>query len=329
MVRISTEKMVQADFLMLITAAIWGTAFVAQRAGMAHVGPFTFNAVRFALGGLSLFPFLLSRGPLRDGGSPPPKPEPRKFVYRAPLARRAATVSRFVRDRIGITLAGIIAGVLLFLGSSFQQVGIVYTTAGNAGFITGLYVILVPLIGLIFGQRPGPLVWAGALLAMAGLYFINDAPGFSLGRGDLLVLFCALFFAVHVLLIGRYSPVYPTVPLSIIQFLTCSVLSFAAALLTEEIAFERIIAAAVPILYGGVGSVGIAYTLQVIGQKHAPPTHAAIILSLESVFALVGGMLLLGEEVPLLKALGCALMLAGMLAAQMQRFLGSRPPSPQ
>jgi drug/metabolite transporter (DMT)-like permease len=201
----------------------------------------------------------------------------------------------------------------------------VYTTAGNAGFITGLYVIIVPITGLFFGHRPGTGVWVGAVLAVAGLYFINDAPGFRLAKGDLLVLVCAFFFAAHVLIIGRLSPRNPAVPLSIAQFLTCSALSLFIALWRETLVLKDILAAAVPILYGGIGSVGIAYTLQVIGQKDAPPAHAAIILSLESVFALVGGFLILGEAVPGVKLVGCSLMLSGMLSAQLQRYvLGGR-----
>jgi len=285
---------VRADFFMLLTAAIWGTAFVAQRAGMEFVGPYTFNAVRFALGAASLVPFLFFKT----------EQAPQTSHMRLPH----------------LLLSGLLAGSVLFLGSSFQQVGIVYTTAGNAGFITGLYVILVPIMGLLLRQRPGIGVWIGAVLAVAGLYFINETKGLHLGKGDLLVLVCAFFFAAHVLIIGWLSPRNPAIPLSISQFVVCSFLSFIAAFLNEEILMADILRAAVPILYGGIGSVGIAFTLQVIGQKNAPPGHAAIILSLESVFALLGGWLLLSEAVPPAKLLGCGLMLAGMLCAQFQRY---------
>ncbi len=303
-------RAVRADFLMLITAAIWGFAFVAQRVGMDYVGPFTFNGVRFFLGGLSLLPFLFIKG---------------KTVQEAETGPGATSHPEKQNPTPPLFLYGIIAGVALFLGSSFQQVGLVYTTAGNAGFITGLYVIMVPMIGLFAGHRPGSGVWLGALLAVAGLYLLNEAPGVGLNIGDALVLACALFFALHVLLIGKISPFLPTVPLSIIQFFTCSLLSMSVALWREPIAFEDILAAAVPLLYGGVGSVGVAYTLQVIAQKDAPAAHAAIILSLESVFALIGGVVLLQEAAVLLKILGAVLMLSGMLAAQIQRyFVGSR-----
>jgi drug/metabolite transporter (DMT)-like permease len=304
----------KADLLLSLTAAIWGTAFVAQRAGMEHVGPFTFNAVRFALGSLSLLPLYLSQARRRTAE--------RLHRARRPLTveegRRAET-STAVR-RLPLIAAGTLAGFLLFLGSSFQQVGIVYTSAGNAGFITGLYVIIVPLLGLFLGRRPGPGVWAGALCAALGLYLINEAPGLQLNRGDALVLVCALFFAVHVLAIGRFAPHLPALPLSILQFATCALLSGIAAVLLEEIEMAALRAALVPILYGGLGSVGIAYTLQVVAQKEAPPAHAAIILSLESVFAMLGGAVILGEAVPALKAVGALLMLCGMLSAQLQRY---------
>jgi drug/metabolite transporter (DMT)-like permease len=298
------RRAIRADFFMLITAAIWGTAFVAQRVGMDYVGPFTFNGVRFLLGGLSLIPFL--------------------FIRKAESVKTAAGPADGRAFRWKLLLYGVLAGGALFLGASLQQVGIVYTTAGNAGFITGLYVIMVPILGMVVGRRPGGGVWLGAVLAVAGMYLLNEAPGVGLNIGDALVLACALFFALHVLLLGRISPMFPAVPLSIIQFLTCALLSLLTALWREMIVFTDILAAAVPILYGGIGSVGIAYTLQVIAQKDAPPAHAAIILSLESVFALIGGALLLGETVVALKIAGAALMLAGMLAAQVQRYFLNR-----
>lgn len=296
----------RADILMLITAAVWGFAFVAQRAGMEFVGPYTFNGVRFFLGGLSLLPFLFLRRPEGQAN--------------AASSTRDGTQDVAPARTVYLFLYGLLAGLVLFLGSSFQQVGLVYTSAGNAGFITGLYVIMVPILGLIGGRRPGSGVWLGALLAAAGLYLLNEAPGVGLNIGDALVLACALFFALHVLLLGRISPRLPAVPLSIIQFFTCSLLSMLAAVWQETIILGDILDAAVPILYGGLGSVGIAYTLQVIAQKDAPPAHAAIILSLESVFALIGGIVLLNEAAVLLKIAGAALMLTGMLAAQVQRY---------
>ncbi len=282
----------KADSLLLLTAAIWGFAFVAQRAGMEFVGPFTYNGVRFALGGLSLMPLLSLR-----------------------------TNKRQIPSWKGwnILYFGALAGLALFLGSSFQQVGLLYTTAGNAGFITGLYVIIVPILGLIWRQKVGKGVWMGALLAVTGMYFLSVKGDFSINIGDLLVLVCAFFFATHVLIVGWLSPKFNAVRLSIIQFFTTSLLSFIVALIYEEILWQDILDAAVPIIYGGVFSAGVAYTLQVVAQKDAPSAHAAIILSLESVFAVLGGWMLLSEDVTIRILVGCGLMLGGMLAAQVQR----------
>lgn len=290
-------KTFRADALLLLTAAIWGFAFVAQRAGMEFVGPYTYNAVRFALGGLSLLPLLLlSRNHRKSKG----------------------------KGGLHILYFGALAGLALFLGSTFQQLGLVHTTAGNAGFITGLYVIIVPLLGLFGRERSGKGIWLGALLAVAGMYFLSIKKGFTINIGDLLVLICAFFFAVHVLIVGWLSPKFNAVRLSIIQFFITSLLSFIAAIIYEEILWQDIMKAAIPIVYGGVFSAGIAYTLQVVAQKDAPSAHAAIILSLESVFAVFGGWLLLNELVTTRTLIGSTLMLAGMLLAQWQRIKQNR-----
>jgi len=285
-------KTFKADSLLLLTAAIWGFAFVAQRAGLEYVGPFTYNGVRFALGGLSLMPLLTLKGNKRQT----PGWKGWNILY-----------------------FGALAGVALFLGSSFQQVGLQYTTAGKAGFITGLYVIIVPILGLMWGDKAGKGVWFGALLAITGMYFLSVESNFSVNFGDVLVLVCALFFAIHVLIIGWLSPKFNAVRLSIIQFFTTSLLSLIVALFYEEIILADIIDATIPIVYGGVFSAGVAYTLQVVAQKDAPSAHAAIILSLESVFAVLGGWMLLSEDVTLRILVGCGLMLGGMLSAQIQR----------
>jgi len=280
-------RLLRAEGLLLLASAIWGFAFVAQRAGMAHVGPFTFNAIRFALGALVLVPFFVRRE-----STPPPE-----------------SVGR-------LSGAGLAAGVILFLGASLQQVGIVTTTAGKAGFITGLYVIFVPLLRLVAGRPLGASTWAGALLAVIGLYLLSGTGGAGIHRGDGLVLLSAIFFAFHVLLIGRIAGRAPATRLAAIQFAVCSVLSGVVALAREEIGIEAIGAAAIPILYGGILSVGVGYTLQVAGQRDAPPSHAAILLSFEAVFAVIGGRLLLGESLSARGITGCALMLAGILVSQ-------------
>ena len=280
----------KSDALLLTTAAIWGFAFVAQRLGMEHVGPFTFNGVRFALGSLSLVPLLL----LGNNNK-----------------KRIATDSKT------LFIGGALAGLALYSGASLQQVGLVYTTAGKAGFITGLYVVIVPLLGLIWHQHPGLGTWAGAILAAVGLYFLSITEHFTIAFGDLLEVIGAFFWAGHVLIIGWLSPRIDSIKLAFVQYAACSLLSLLTAFLIETVTIAGIIDAAVPIFYGGVMSVGIAYTLQVVGQQHAPPAHAAIILSLEAVFAALGGWMILGETLPGRGLFGCALMLFGMIISQL------------
>jgi len=289
------RRALRADLLLLLTAAIWGFAFVAQRVGMAHVGPFTFNGVRFALGSLSLVPLLLF-APRREHPSRRWLPPTRPGI---------------------LAWGGGLAGLCLFAGASLQQVGLVYTTAGNAGFITGLYVVLVPILGLLVRQRTHPGAWLGAGLAAVGLYFLSVTEDFRIARGDFLVLVGAVFWAAHVLIIGWLSPRVEALKLAILQFAACALLSLGTAAAVETITLEGLRLALVPILYGGLCSVGIAYTLQVVAQKDAHPAHAAILLSLEAVFAAIGGGLMLGEVLGRRSLLGCGLMLAGMLLSQL------------
>lgn len=289
------RRVLNADWLLLLTAVIWGSAFVAQRVGMDHVGPFTFNGVRFTLGALVLLPLVIRRRPLA-----PPDP-----------GREQAASKGF------LLWGGVLAGVVLFTAAALQQVGLVYTTAGKAGFITGLYVIIVPLLGLIWGFRPGWGGWAGACMAVVGLYLLSVTEGFALAPGDFLELVGAFFWAVHVLILGWLSPKVRRVRLACIQFSVCAFLSLVTAGFLEPVTAEGLRLAAIPILYGGLLSVGVAYTLQVVAQRHAPPVHAAVILSLEAVFAAVAGWILLGEVLDLRAIVGCGLMLAGMLTAQL------------
>lgn len=279
----------RADALLLLIAAIWGFAFVAQSLGMERLGPFGFNGIRFAVGVVSLLPllWLLPRAPGCEGG--------RRFW-----------------------LGGAFAGLFLFLGSATQQVGLLWTTAGNAGFITGLYVVLVPILGLFFAQRTGGWTWIGALVAVAGLYLLSVGPDFSVNKGDLWILLCAGFFAAHVVIIGHLAPKFDNLRLAVWQFAVCALLSLLVALVREfdTLTIDNVRATTWPILWAGVASVGIAYTLQIFAQKDAPPSHAAIIMSLESVFAAVGGAWILGEVLDARGLTGCALMLAGMLASQ-------------
>ncbi len=291
-------RLLKADGLLMLTALIWGAAFVAQRMGMDHVGPFTFNAVRFALGSLALQPLIwrMQATRAREGGGP------------------GMDARRMLR-------CGLLAGSVLFAGAALQQVGMVYTTAGKAGFITGLYVVMVPLFGLFLGHRAGLGTWAGVVAAAVGLYLLSVNEDFSIAFGDVLELIGAVFWAGHVLLIGRLSPGMDStdaVKLAATQFSMCAFLSMLAAGATETITLPGIAAAGIPILYGGLMSVGVAYTLQVVAQRDADPAHAAIILSLEAVFAAVAGYFVLGEVLTLRAMVGCGLMLGGMLVSQLK-----------
>lgn len=293
----------KANLLLLLAAAIWGFAFVAQRVGMDHVGPYTFNGIRFALGSLSLLPLILyfrSREQGKNnGGSILP----------------AAKV-------------GILAGLILFIAASLQQIGLVTTTAGKAAFITCLYIVLVPLAGLFLKQRVTLHTWLGCTLAIVGLYFLCIKEDFTISYGDLLELIGAFFWTAHILVIDRYAQKVDTLKLSCFQFATCAVLSLITALFTETFVWNSIAQAGIPILYGGLFSVGIAYTLQIVGQKTASPSHAAIILSMETVFAAIGGYLIIDEQLGFRELLGCALMFSGMMLSQLQSILAASKDTP-
>jgi drug/metabolite transporter (DMT)-like permease len=287
------KKTLRSDIMLLLTSAIWGFAFVAQLKGMEYIGPYLYNAIRFALGSVSLLPLIY-------------------FLNRKNSGKKKSSLL----GKKGIFLAGLLSGSVLFLGASLQQVGLQYTTAGKAGFITGLYVILVPIIGILLKHKTGVPTWIGALLAAVGLYFISVRGDFSISKGDLLILACSVFFALHVLTIDHFSKKIEPVLLASIQFAWCALFSILVAIVREPILLDSILSATVPILYGGLGSVGTAYTLQVIAQKDAPPAHSAIIMSLESVFAVIGGIIFLAEGMTTRGYMRCALMLAGMLASQ-------------
>jgi drug/metabolite transporter (DMT)-like permease len=223
---------------------------------------------------------------------------------------------------------GLAAGLVLFLGASLQQMGLVYTTAGNAGFITGLYVIIVPILGIFLGAHTHAGTWLGAVLAALGLYFLSVTTELTIAYGDLLVLVGALFWAVHVHIVDRFAGRMEASRLALFQYLACAGLSLFVGLVIETTTLAGLWAATLPILYGGILSVGVAYTLQIVGQRHAHPAHAAILLSLESVFAALGGWLVLGEVMSLRGLLGCGLMLGGMLISQLYGFLAKPAGAP-
>jgi drug/metabolite transporter (DMT)-like permease len=286
----------RSDLILLLAAVIWGFAFVAQRMGMDFVGPFTYTAARFTLGCLVLVPFLVFR-----------KPD-----FTAIRSESRASRRKFIALQL-------LLGLVLFFGISLQQYGLIFTTAGNAGFITGLYVVFVPLAGLFLGHRVRLSLWTGMILAAAGLYFLSIVPGAGINQGDYYIFGCALVWTVHVLLIGYLAPRRDPVHIAMIQFTVCAILSWAVAIGFEEIRLDRLMDAAWPVLYGGVLSVGIAYTLQIVAQQHAHPAYASIVLSLESAFAVLGGWLILSEPVTGRILLGCCLMLAGMIVVQWRK----------
>jgi drug/metabolite transporter (DMT)-like permease len=286
----------RAELLLMCTAIIWGTAFVAQRVGMDYVGPHTFNGVRFLLGSLVLLPFALRKPNHHPGRTKLPG-----FMQSQPLL-----------------WGGLLAGLLLFAGAALQQIGLVYTTAAKAAFITGLYVIIVPFLGLFWGHRVHLNGWLGAVLAVIGLYLLSIKDDFSIELGDLLELIGAFFWAGHILMLAWLSPRMEVLRLATAQFVACSAFSLITALIFEEISLTGLWGGALAIFYGGAVSVGIAYTLQVVAQKHAPPFAAAIILSMETVVAAVAGWLILDEVLTFRAGVGCALMLAGMIIAQVR-----------
>lgn len=288
-----TEKpaaMFKTNLLLLLVAMIWGFGFVAQRLGMDHLGPFLFNGIRFILGGLCLLP----------------------------LAMRSRRTRLLPGHRvISPITAGICAGILLFIAAALQQVGLVYTTAGKAGFITGIYVVFVPLLGLLLGKRASLGTWIGVALAVAGLYLLSVEGSFQLNLGDALELAGALFWALHVIALAYLSPRTSPVQLAMVQFYVCGVCSLVIAAFFEPANMAGIYAAYQALIYGGVISVGAGYTLQVLLLQRANPTHASILLSMEAPFAALGGWLFLQEILSLRALLGCGLMLAAILITQL------------
>ena len=297
------SKKLKGNLMLLLTALIWGSSFVAQRAGMEYIGPFTFNVLRSLIGGLTLIPVILIIGRSKS-------PE-------AQEAKDASESQTLEKDRKTLLLGGVCCGLALFIACSLQQVGIVYTTAGKAGFITALYIVLVPILGVFIGKKVRPIIWFCIVLSVAGLYLLCMKDGFSLSRGDFLVLLCALFFSIHILVIDHFSPKASGVKLSCIQFFVCGILSLIPASAFEEFNWGQILSCWVPILYSGVLSCGVAYTLQIVAQKNTEPAVASLLLSLESVFAVISGVLILHESITLKEFCGCAIMFIAIIVAQL------------
>ena len=279
-------------FMLVATAMIWGFAFVAQRVGAESVGAFVFNGIRFALGAVSLIPVILI------------------------FEREKFDKAKFLRT----VIAAAVCGVVLFTASALQQFGIELTgSAGKAGFITGLYTVLVPIIAFIlYKQRSSVGVWIGAILAVTGLFLLSANDGFTVEAGDILLLIGAFFWAAHILVIDKFIGGVSPLKFASIQFAVCASLNLICALFFDTFDAQAIKTALVPILYGGLGSVGVAYTLQIIAQKHSDPTFAAIVFSTESVFSAIGGAIILNEKMPARGYIGCVLIFAGIILSQLK-----------
>ena len=289
---------IRNSLILLLTAAIWGVAFVAQSVGMDYVGPFSFLFARSVIGGIVLLPVVVI---LHQSG-------PSHTHENAEEKRRA---------RKTLVLGGVCCGTALCFASIFQQIGLLYTTVGKSGFLTACYILIVPLLGLLFGRKCGRLVWCGVALAIVGLYFLCLTDGLSVNRGDLLTFICAILFSVHIMVIDHFSPLTDSVKMSCIQFFVCAVIAGAGMLLFEQPSLSALLAAWKPVLYAGALSSGAAYTLQIIGQKGMNPTVASLIMSLESVISVLAGWIILHQTLSGREILGCVLMFAAIILAQL------------
>lgn len=288
------RKRIQGSLLLLFASLIWGSAFVAQSIGMKYTGPLTFNFARSFIGGVVLLPVILA------GRKKATKPKAAQHSHRKP----------------GLLRAGLLCGTVLGLGSLLQQIGIQYTTAGKAGFLTALYIVIVPVLGLFLGKKPHLLLWCSVLTALAGTYLLSVNSGFSISSGDLIVVASAFFYSAHIMLVGHFAPYVDNIKLSCIQMFVSGSVSLVLALALEQPDIAQILAGWRPLLYTGVLSSGVAYTLQVIGQRHVGAVAAPVIMSMESVFAAFSGWLVLQQPLAAKEMAGCALVFAAVLLAQ-------------
>lgn len=287
------KEQIKGSLLLFLAAIIWGVAFVAQSVGMDYVGPFTFNCVRTLIGGIVLISCIV-------------------FLNRGKVKKK----TNFTEKK-RLLLGGICCGIALATGSTLQQFGIMYTTVGKAGFITAFYIIIVPILGLFLGKKCGLSVWISVVIALAGLYFLCIMDGFSIGKGDIYVFLGAIAFSIHILVIDHFTQFNDGVKMSCIQFFVCGILCFVPMMLFEHPEISVILLAWKPILYAGVMSCGVAYTLQIVGQKNMNPTVASLILSLESVTSVIAGFLVLHQNLSHRELIGCGLMFIAIVLAQL------------
>ncbi|HIX89736.1 MAG TPA: DMT family transporter [Candidatus Agathobaculum pullicola] len=289
---------IRNSLILLLTAAIWGVALVAQSVGMDYVGPFTFLFARSVIGGIVLLPVVA-------------------ILHRNGAIHTYENAEEKRRARKTLILGGVCCGTALCFASIFQQIGLLYTTVGKSGFLTACYILIVPLLGLLFGRKCGRLVWCGVALAIVGLYFLCLTDGLSVNLGDLLTFVCAILFSVHIMVIDHFSPLTDSVKMSCIQFYVCAAIAGVGMLLFEQPSLSALLAAWKPVLYAGALSSGAAYTLQIIGQKGMNPTVASLIMSLESVISVLAGWVILHQTLSGREILGCVLMFAAIILAQL------------
>lgn len=311
--QVKTHKL-RNTFFLFLTAMIWGAAFVAQSVSMDYIGPFTFICLRSVIGGLFLIPVII----VLDGIRKKNQNESANVVSSENILHiETEEKQRLSWKNKQLIEGGIVCGIFLFFANCFQQTGIQYTTVGKAGFITTFYIIIVPLIGLFFKKYCGILTWIGVVVALAGLYFLCITQKLTIQRGDALILCCSVLYAGQILAIDHYNPFVDGVKMSCIQFLTGGILGAVFMLLFENPSIAMILSAAGPILYTGIMSTGVGYTLQIVGQKGLNPTVAALILSLESVFSALSGYLFLHQVLTTRELIGCALMFIAIVLAQL------------
>ena len=294
----SKNRNIKGPIYLFLTAFIWGTAFVAQSVGTEYVGPFTFNMSRSVLAGLFLIPVIavMQRiGPKKPDKEDKDQPQERKTLI----------------------AGGVLCGVALFVASNLQQIGIEYTTVGKAGFITAMYIILVPIFSIFLHKKAGMKLWVSVVIAVAGLYLLCMSGSFSVAKGDLIVFLCAIAFSFHILIISHFSPKVDGVKMSCIQFWVTAILSAVFMLIFERPDFSALLAAWMPICYAGVLSSGVAYTLQIVGQKDMNPTVASLIMSLESVISVIAGWAVLHQTMGAREIAGCVLMFIAIILAQL------------
>lgn len=284
------------SLLLLLCSTIWGLAFVAQSVGMEYVGPFTFSAIRNYIGAIVLLPFIFANKNRQKNGIIPDESHQTKNLWKG----------------------GIICGFFLFVATNLQQYGILYTTIGKSGFITAMYIVIVPIFGLFMHKPVGKKLWFGVLIAVIGLYYLcMPKGGFTIQLGDIYLLGCAILFSLQILSVDYYAPLVNPIKLACIQFISCAVFSTICMLLFEAPSLENIMLAWLPILYAGALSSGVAYTLQIVGQRGLNPTLASLIMSLESVISLLSGWIILGEKLSRRELIGCLIMFIAIILVQL------------